>query len=357
MVNKVDPFGTSDIKDYDKLLREFGVASFTPLIRKMPKPIYVYSRGLVFGHRDFDKIVDCIKNRKKFAVLHGIKPTNFLHFGSKMVVDELVYLQKHGGIVYYVVADLESLADNGMPLQESYKIARDNLLDAIALGLDPKKTKFYFQSKQALVQKYGYIFSNNVTNNMMKAIYGERELRLYMSAMIQVADILLPQLELGKIPTVIPGGFDQDPHIRLTRDIAKKHGLIPPAGTYHKFMGSLTGSAKMSKREPEGVIYLNESPDSASYKIRKKAKTGGRDTIEQQQRLGGRPEICKVYELYTYGLITDRELAKKYGDCKAGKLMCKDCKVFAADRLTAFLKEHQKKRKKAERVVDKILKC
>ncbi len=355
MENKVDPFGMSEIKDYDKILREFGVSSFAPLVKKLPKPPAMMRRGFVFGHRDFERIADAIKNRKKFAVLTGIKPTNYLHIGSKFVIDELVYLQKHGGIVYYVIADLEALADNGISLEESANIARDNLLDVLALGLDPKKTVFYKQSENPTVLKYAQIFGSNVTTNMLKAIYGERETRLYMAALVQMADILLPQIEHGKIPTVIPVGFDQDPHIRLSRDIAKKHGLIPPSATYKKFIGSLTGNPKMSKREPEGIIFLNESPDSAAYKIRNKAKTGGRDTLEQQKRLGGRPELCSVFELYSYGLLNDKELAKVYKACKSGKLMCKDCKEIAVGKLTAFLKEHQRRRKAAEKIVDKIL--
>lgn len=355
--NKIDPFGSSEIKDYDKILREFGVESIQDLNEPLPNPIYTFRRGIVFGHRDIGLILDAIKNKKKFVVLHGIKPTGPLHFGSKMVIDGLVYFQKLGGIIYYCVADVEGLADNAIPLEKAYKIARDNIIDAISLGLDPKKTVFYFQSKEPIVQKYGYIFSNNVTNNMMKAIYGEREIKIYMIALMEVADILFPQIQRGNIPTIIPGGFDQDPHIRLTRDIAKKHGFIPPASSYHKFMSSLTGASKMSKRDPEGIIYLNEPAEVACRKIKKKAFTGGRNTPEEQRQLGGQPEICKVYELYEFGLIDDdKELAERYNLCTGGKLMCGDCKKFACEKMTKLLDAHQKKRKEAEKFVDKILK-
>ena len=41
---------------------------------------------------------------------------------------------------------------------------------------------------------------------------------------MQVADILLPQIEEfgGPKKVVVPVGVDQDPHIRLTRDIAHR---------------------------------------------------------------------------------------------------------------------------------------
>jgi tryptophanyl-tRNA synthetase len=355
--NKIDPFGISEIKDYNKLLKEFGVSAFKPLLNYLPNPIYLYRRGIVYGHRDFDMIIDAMEKQKPFAVLHGIKPSNAFHIGSKMVVDQLVYLQKQGGRIYFCIADIESLADNEIPLDEATKITRDNMIDCIALGLDPKKTIFYRQSNDLTVLRAAQVFSNNVTNNMLKSIYGPHEIRLYNAALTQIGDILKPQLENGKIPTVIPGGFDQDPHIRLTRDVAKKHNFIPPAGTYHKFIGALTGSPKMSKREPEGIIFLNENPESACRKIKKKAFSGGRDTVEEQKQLGGRPDICKIYELYEFGLIEDdKELADIYERCKSGKLMCGDCKNIACEKMYTFLTEHQKKRKEASKIVDGILK-
>ncbi|MBT4114637.1 tryptophan--tRNA ligase [Candidatus Woesearchaeota archaeon] len=355
--NVITAFGMSDIKDYDKLIKEFGVSPMTSLVRYMPDPIAVYRRGIVFAHRDFDMIIDAMEKQIPFVVMTGIKPSNFFHFGSKIVVDQLAYLQKHGGKVVFAVADVESLADNEMPLKEADAIARDNIMDCIALGLDPKKTEFYRQSEDLTVLRAAQVFASNVTNNMLKAIYGLHELKIYNAALVQMGDILKPQLENGKVRTVVPVGFDQDPHIRLVRDIAKKHKLVPPAGTYNKFMGSLTGSAKMSKREPEGLIFLNESAELACRKIKKKAFTGGRNTPEEQRQLGGQPDICKVYELYKFGLIEDdKELTELYKRCAGGKLMCGDCKNLACKKMTAFLNQHHKKRKQAALSVNRILK-
>jgi tryptophanyl-tRNA synthetase len=357
--NKVDAFGVSDIKDYNKIIKEFGVSPMEPLLRYMPNPTLLYRRGIVFAHRDFDMILDAMEKQTPFVIMTGIKPSNYFHFGSRIVVDQLVYLQKHGGNMVFAVADIESLADNEMPLEKAKEIARDNIIDCIALGLDPdpKKTIFYKQSKDLTVLRSAQVFASNVTNNMLKAIYGPHEIKIYNAALVQVGDILKPQIENGKTRTVVPVGFDQDPHIRLTRDIARKHNLIPPAGTYNKFIGSLTGSAKMSKREPEGIIFLNESAELACKKIKKKAFTGGRDTLAEQKQLGGQPDICKIYELYEFGLIEyDKELEDINKRCKSGNLLCGDCKEIACKKMTNFLNEHQKKRKEARKIVDKVFK-
>ena len=349
---KLDPFGETVVKDYGKLFKEFGIEKFNP--NKVPNPTLTMSRGIIFGQRDLKTVLTRIKNKKPFAVMSGIKPSNYLHIGSKMVVDEIVYFQKHGAHVYYAIADIETLVDNKMPLETSAKYARDNMIDVVALGINPKKAKIYKQSEEINVQKHAFIYSNNVTSNMLKAVYGKRPVGLYMAALTQVGDILLPQIERGKMPVVVPVGVDQDPHIRLTRDIAKKHGLVPPSSTYHKLMGSLTGSPKMSKREPAGMIYLRKPIRSARKKIMA-AFTGGRDTQAEQRKLGGRPEVCKIYELAFFGFLDDEELKDVFDKCRSGERLCGECKQLVSAKIEKFLAEHQKKRKKSERVVDKLL--
>jgi tryptophanyl-tRNA synthetase len=259
--------------------------------------------------------------------------------------------------VYYAIADLESLVDNGTPLKESRKIAYDNLLDLAALGIDFKKAKIYLQSEEIKVQRLAYIYSRNVTNNMLQAIYGKHPVGIYMAALTQVGDILLPQVEHGPIPVVVPVGFDQDPHIRLTRDIAKKHGLIPPASTYNKFLSSLLGvTRKMSKREPQGVIFLNEDPKKARKKIMKYAFSGGQPTVEEHRKKGGNPEIDVSYQYLTYLEDDDKKLKRIHDDYKNGKLLSGEIKTILADKVEAFLIEHQKKRDKAKKIVDEKFK-
>ena len=134
---------------------------------------------------------------------------------------------------------------------------------------------------------------------------------------MQVADILHPQLEEcgGPKPTVVPVGPDQDPHIRLTRDIAErfksKFNFVAPSSTYHRFITGLTGD-KMSSSKPKTAIFLSDGPEVAEKKI-KSAKTGGRESLAEQKELGGVPEDCSVYEMLLYHLVkSDDELKEIY---------------------------------------------
>jgi len=189
-----------------------------------------------------------------------------------------------------------------------------------------------------------------VTLATITAIYGERHMGLYMSALVQVADILLPQLEDfgGPKPTVVPVGIDQDPHIRFARDIAHRFrdrfGFIPPAATYHKLMRGLDGSPKMSKRNPMSYFTLTEDLESVRWKIMN-AYTGGRPTAREQRELGGVPEQCAIYELCLFYFVEDdRELLDMYARCRQGEVLCGECKLKVAERVLRFMEEHQERR-------------
>ncbi len=167
--------------------------------------------------------------------------------------------------------------------------ARKNALEFqipvyLALGLDAEKTIFYFQSDNKDVIKLTYEFSKTITLNEYKAIFGIADPGRILSALTQAADILYPQLK-ERMPGVIPVGVDQDPAIRLTRDIVrrtKERGFFLPSALYHKFTPSLDGEIKMSKSKPESCIDLPEEPKKVVKKIML-AKTGGRETIEKQK--------------------------------------------------------------------------
>jgi len=347
----LDPFGTSVIADYERLYKEFGIEPFNPILSKVPNPSVYMRRGIVFGHRDFDRILNAMQKHEEFAVLSGIKPTGEFHLGTLMTAKEIIYFQQHGAQTFYCIADIEAYEDNKIPFEKSEKIAMNNVADLLALGLDPKRAYIYRQSKESNVKDLAIIFGRAVTLATMKAIYGQRNIGLYLAALIQAGDILLPQLEeFGRPkPTVIPVGVDQDPHIRFTRDLAqifyKKYGFVLPSSTYHKLMKGLDGSPKMSKRLMN-YFTLHDKPETIAERI-SNAFTGGRATIKEQRELGGVPEICPVYEICMFHFVEDDgEITKVYNDCKAGKLMCGEHKKQAIDIVSKFVREHQRKKKK-----------
>jgi len=175
--------------------------------------------------------------------------------------------------------------------------------------------------------------------------------------LVQMADIFLPQHEDfgGPKEVLVPVGIDQDPHIRLSRDLAFKERLVLPSAVYHKFVKNLKGEAKMSKREPDSMLWLSEDANSVEGKL-KRAITGGRDTAEEQRRLGGRVDECAVFDLCKMHFeADDKSLASRRERCVTGKMLCGECKKEVIELALKWLERHQEKRGKMLKKAEKII--
>ncbi len=342
----LDPWGHFAIEEYEKLFKQFGIEPIDKILDQLPKPHRFFKRRIVFGHRDLDKWLNAVKKGEKAAVLTGFMPSGHVHLGHYAVLEELRYYQKELGVkVNIVIADAEAYAVRRLPRRKIFEYAREYIEYAYAVGLDPRETRIYFQTNYRpeyyrLIQ----MFSRKVTLAEMEAIYGKLEPSKIMAALTQAADILHLQLEeFGSHKWIlVPVGADQDPHLRLSRDIADRFnnelGLRRPASTYHKFVRGLDGN-KMSSSKPDYAIFLSDSPEQVKAKVMK-ALTGGRATAEEQRKLGGEPDKCTVYDLYMYYLAPrDDELLEIYRECVEGRILCGKCKKRAATLLLQLLEE------------------
>jgi len=357
---RIDPWGSFLIKDYEKLIGQYGLEPFTDeLLKKIPSPNKLMRRKVVFAHTDFGRVLDAIIHKKEFYALTGIMPTmDKIHLGTKLVIENMKYFQEHGAKTYVLVADLEAAATREVSLEEGRKRALDFHIPAyIALGLDPKKTIFYFQSTNEKVKNLSFIFSNKVTLNEYRAIYGNSDPSRIMSSILQAGDILFPQLEQS-MPGIVPVGPDQSVHILLTRDIANRtkstFNFVPPSGIYHKFTPSLDGDLKMSKSKPHTCISIPDDIDEVYKKIRK-ALSGARKSLSDHRKYGAIPEKDMSFQLLMQHFIEDdKELKRIYEEYKSGKMTTGELKDITCEKLTEFMKDFEKKMEKAKKIVPKL---
>ncbi|WP_336327417.1 tryptophan--tRNA ligase [Halovenus sp. HT40] len=488
----LDPWGSAAVSDYRKLFEQFGIEEFEEILGDVPGPHYLMRRSVIFGHRDYRRVLDAMANDDPFAVLSGFMPTGDPHIGHKLVFDEIIWHQQQGGEAYGLIADLEAHSARGLTWDEIDEHARNYILSLLALGFDPEEGTLYRQSTNREVQDLAFELGIEANFSELEAIYdfdGETDVSHMQSVVTQMADILYPQLDEPK-PTVIPVGPDQDPHVRLARDLAARvryfgvteayasfevtaderelladayetlterhpddtircsdaatylenerepgatdvtattldslitmcneagkeplrprvrfvdrnatedafeglieaidgekrvydehidafdldreaaeelsreveleydgYGFLPPSSIYHRFMTGLTGG-KMSSSIPASHISLLDDPEDGYDKV-KAATTGGRETAEKQRELGGKPDECPVYELYTYLLAgDDDEFAMKvYEECAGGERLCGGCKEQAAELIEDFLEDHQEKREEWAEKLDEL---
>ncbi|WP_254279460.1 tryptophan--tRNA ligase [Haloarcula marina] len=221
---KLDPWGSSTIDDYRKLFEQFGIEEFDEVLPEVPNPHYLMRRGVIFGHRDYRPVADAMRDGEAFASLSGFMPTGDPHIGHKMVFDEIIWHQRQGADAYGLIADMEAHAARGLTWEEIDEHARSYVLSLLALGFDPEEGELYRQSENRELQDLAFELGAEANASELQAIYdfdGETNISYMQSVVTQMADILYPQLDEPK-PTVIPVGPDQDPHMRLARDLAAR---------------------------------------------------------------------------------------------------------------------------------------
>jgi tryptophanyl-tRNA synthetase len=220
----LDPWGSATIDDYRKLFDQFGIEEFEEVLPEVPNPHYLMRRGVIFGHRGYRRVADALREGEDAAVLSGFMPTGDPHIGHKMVFDEIIWHQEQGADAYGLIADLEAHAARGLSWAEIDEHTENYLLSFLALGFDPEEGEIYRQSTNREVQDLAFELGAKANFSELQAIYdfdGETNVSYMQSVVTQMADILYPQLDEPK-PTVIPVGPDQDPHVRLARDLAAR---------------------------------------------------------------------------------------------------------------------------------------
>jgi len=233
----LDPWGSSTVSDYRKLFDQFGIERFETVLEEVPDPHYLMRRGVIFGHREYREIARAMREDEPFAALSGFMPTGDPHIGHKLVFDEIVWHQQQGGDAYALIADLEAHSARGLSWSEIDDHARNYVLSLLALGFDPEAGRLYRQSTNREVQDLAFELGASANFSELQAIYdfdGETDVSHMQSVVTQMADILYPQLDEPK-PTVIPVGPDQDPHIRLSRDLAERMRFFGVTEAYASF--------------------------------------------------------------------------------------------------------------------------
>jgi tryptophanyl-tRNA synthetase len=215
-------------------------------------------------------------------ILTGDRPSGKLHLGH--YVGSLLNRIHYQDISeqFIIIADLQALTDDvnrGKVLKENI---RSVLCDYLAVGIDPKKSTIFLQSKVSALSELTMYFMNIVSvsrlqrnptvkneiknKNMNKSI----PLGFFVYPISQAADILAFNA------THVPVGKDQLPMIEQTNEIAfdfnktynfnffkKVEAIIPKQGGR---LSGIDGKAKMSK-SLNNAIYLCDSDDEIKKKV------------------------------------------------------------------------------------------
>jgi tryptophanyl-tRNA synthetase len=363
----VTPWEVKGKIDYDKLMKEFGTKHISnellDRIKRHTGELHPFlRRGIFFSHRDLDWILDEYEKGNKFFLYTGRGPSGGTHIGHIIPWIFTKWLQDKFNVDLYFqfTEDEKSLVKN-LSLEETTKIAYENVLDVIAMGFNPEKTHIFLDTEYIkTLYPIAIKISKHITFSTVKAVFGfdnSTNIGISFFPSMQIAPCFLPSvLKKKNIPCLIPASIDQDDYWRPARDVAPKLGFYKPAQIHNKLIVSLQGPlAKMSSSDPNTAIFTTDSPEVVKNKINKYAFSGGQPTIEEQRKKGGNPDIDVSYQWLTFFEEDDKKLKSIYEDYKSGKMLTGELKAILIEKLNSFLKEHQRRREKAKELVDKFM--
>jgi tryptophanyl-tRNA synthetase len=363
---KVTPWEVKGEVDYNMLIRKFGTQRIDQkLLDRIEKQTgelhFMLRRGIFFSHRDLDWLLDKYEKGEKFFLYTGRGPSGDTHLGHLIPWIFTAWLQKKFDVhLYFQMTDDEKYLVKPLTLKQTTGFAYDNALDVLACGMDPKKTHIFSDIEYAkTLYKEAIKIAKHVTFSTAKAVFGFKNssnIGIIFFPSIQAVPCFLPSVLKGKnMPCLIPAAIDQDPYWRISRDVAPKLGYYKPTQIHSKFIPGLKAGGKMSASDPSSAIYTTDTPEQIEKKVMN-AFTGQQPTAELQKKLGGNPDICSVCQYYFYLFEQDdKKLNEILEGERSGTLLAGEHKTDLAERIKKFIAEHQRKREKAKKVLDKVM--
>ncbi len=297
-------------------------------------------------------------------VFSGIRATGRLHLGNYFgAAKGMLKLQDKYDCIFSVV-DLHTIT---VPYDPKIlkQATRDIILDYLAIGLDPKKCHLEIQSMIPQHVELAYLLSTIYQVSRLEDLptYKEKKAQypkyinmgLLYYPVLMAADILLYKAEL------VPIGKDQEPHLEVAREIARKFNSMfgqtfPEPQSFKtegEYVPSLTGDGKMSKSVEGSYITLID--DLATIKKCLAAVPTDSGVIGGElPKAGGIANLFTLLKL----LKLDKEYIKFEHDYSNKKIKYSDLKNTLAGTIFEELQIFQKKRKEFENnpaLVDSII--
>lgn len=282
-------------------------------------------------------------------IISGIQPSGELHIGNYLgAAKKWIELQKDSkNECWFFIADYHSLSEDYAPKEKSKEIL-DLATDLLALGIDPKKSVIFQQSKISDHAALAWIFNTIVKVSELERMTQFKDKAKVQKQNVNAALLAYPTLMAADIliykAESVPVGEDQIQHLEITRDIARrfnaKFGKIfpepkPILTETPRVMSLSDPTKKMSKSHgSKSYIAINDSPETIKEKIRSAVSdpggkgSGGKNLLSIFKSFAATGEEKAKYEQFN----------KDHG---AGKLMYSKFKPLLAKLVADFFADYR----------------
>jgi tryptophanyl-tRNA synthetase len=307
------------------------------------------------------------KKHKKRA-LTGDRPTGKLHLGHYVgTLSSRLRLQDECEF-FLVIADYHALTTDyhRQHIAQISGNVREIVLDYLSVGIDPEKTTIYVQSQVPQVCELHLILSMLVTVAQAQRVPTLKEMiatqgidnpsmGLLGYPILQAADILLMRAD------TVPVGKDQEAHIELCREIARRfnrfYGYVFPepkalVGEVPTLVG-LDGRNKMSK-SLQNAIYLSDDGETVRKKVMSMYTDPKRLHATDPGKVEGNP-VFIYHEVFNSDKEEVAELKRRYRKGEVGDVEVKERLSRALNEFLAPIRTRRARYNDEPAIVEDIL--
>lgn len=290
----------------------------------------------------------------KQKVYSGIRSTGSLHLGNYLgAVKGMIALQDQYESVFSVV-DVHAITTPYDPntLQQS---VNDIVMDYLAAGLDPKKSLIEVQSTVPEHIELSFYLGSIYPVSRLEDLPTYKDKKAQHPKYVNMGLLYYPVLMSADIllykASLVPVGIDQEPHLEVSREIARKFNSMfgetfpepQRFKTQGEYVPSLTGKGKMGKSVEGSYISLRDDLDTIKSRLAKTPTDSG--TIG-----GAIPQEGGVANLFTLlKLVAPKDVFIKFvEDYREKRIRYSEMKSVLAEALYAEIRPVQEKRKEYE---------
>ena len=290
-----------------------------------------------------------------------MRPTGGSHLGHLVGAYRNWVAMQDGFDAFYCIVDWHALTTDyrdtsGLP-EHTLEIATDWL----AVGLDPNRCTLFVQSEVKEHAELHLLLSMVVPIPWLERVPTYKELMRQLRdkdlhtygflgyPVLQAADILIYDAE------VVPVGEDQEPHIELTREIARRFNAIfgkvlkePEVRLTPSPRLPGTDGRKMSKSYGNAIGIAEDEKA-----IRSRLRTMMTDPARKRLKDPGDPAKCPVFDLHR--IFSDEGTRAWAAEgCRSAGIGCIQCKSALADHLVAEIAPIAERRREYEERPDDV---
>ncbi len=244
----------------------------------------------------------------KPILVSGIQPTGKLHLGNYLgALKNFVELQDSGKYqCYFFIADLHSLTENFDPREKSKQVL-DLAADYLSAGIG-KDSVLFQQSEVPAHAELGWIFETVAPLGEMERMTQFKNKSEIQKQNINIGLLTYPALMASDIvlynAAVVPVGDDQLQHLELSRTLVRKFNnkfgetFIEPKPLLTKIprlMSLDDPTKKMSKSQPSGCLFLDDSPAEIRGKLARATTDSGKEVKYDEKNKPGISNLLLIY--------------------------------------------------------------